>query len=213
MKEYKKAVFERQRLPAVVRDAHLVQCSFVNCANDPDPRPLVERVILERTALKTKGLYSVVCREVKVDTCKNTALFTLNNGLYDRVELVGDFGDWMFRSAPHLLSDEAKKYEAGFYRDVEWALDIRKARFKSLTLRGVPVEKVRRDPERHVALRKDRLLADRAWEQWDVGLAAVLEASLDRPDEPAILAVKDLSDRAESDKQALARLRSAGFAE
>lgn len=215
MKEYKKIVFQRQHLEAgsVVRDARFVQCSFVDCLTYPEARSLIERVTLERTTLKSKGVDSLVCREVTVDTCKNSAMFIVTSGLFDRVVLRGDFGRWMFRKAPELLPKDDTVVEAKFYADVEWALDIREARFKELTLRGVPVEKVRRDPERHVALRKDRLLADRSWEKYEVGLAAVLSSSLARPDEPVILSVRDLSGEAEADKRKLAWLRDAGFAE
>lgn len=215
MKEYKKVVFQRQHLEAgsTVRDACFVQCSFVDCVTYPEARSLVERVTFERTTLKSKAIHSVTCREVTVDTCKNTALFIVNNGLFDRVVFRGDFGRWMFRKAPEVAPKGDAAMEAKFYAGVEWALDIREARFKELTLRGVPADKVRRDPERHVVLKKDRLLADRSWEQWEVGFAAVLKASLDRPEEPWILAVGDLGDHAEQDRENLAQLRKAGFAD
>src|SRR5262249_10575537 len=152
-------------------------------------------------------------REVTIDTCRRNPTFVVSNCLFDRVTMRGDFGSWMVvRLADHLSPAQAAIADA-FYDGVDWALDIRAARFASLTWRGVPGDKGRRDPERHGRLDKQRLLADRSWESYaDKGLVAVLSATLDRPKETEILCANELSRNFAAAKQRLAMLRAAGFA-
>ncbi len=213
--EHRKVTFERENLPAGARvqDARFVQCSFVNCGNDPGEWSFVERCSFERTLLKSKGVRAMVVREVTLDTCKNTAIFVLTNCLFDRVKLTGSFGSLMVSWAPEHLAAAQRAYAANFYDEVEWALDIREAKLKQLTLRGVPGAKVLRDPARHFLVRKDRLLADRSWEGFEVGVKAILRASAARSDEDEILVAGDLSDKLRAQVAEYEMLREAGFVE
>jgi len=93
----------------------------------------------------------------------------------------------MFSWLEDHLSGEQLDVAARFYETVEWA-PIREARFKQLTLRGVPATRSVSIPSGTAWYCKDRLLADRTWETYRVGLKAVLAAMLDRPEESAVLA-------------------------
>src|SRR5262249_41627715 len=155
---------------------------------------LIERTTFERTVLKTRHISALMFREVAIDTCRRNPTIMITNCLYDRVTMKGDFGSWFFAWLPEYLSQKQLEIASRFYDQVAWALDIRQARFSDLTLRGVPGDKVLRDPKRHGLIRKDRLIADHSWETCeDKGLVAVLRAGLDRPDESEILAAPDLS--------------------
>jgi hypothetical protein len=220
--EYRKQVFERETLPAgaIVRDAQFIQCSFVNCWYVPSPEfAYIERTIFERTTLKSKRISNLVVRDVTVYTCKKNPMFIMWNCLYEHVTMRGEFGSWMFGTSmfsrdKEFLSPAQLEFSAKFYDTVDWALDIRAARFKSLTLRGVPGDKVRHDPRRQGLVRKDRLLADRSWESYeDRGLIAVLRATLDRPAESEILAASDFSKDFEAKVKRLEMLRNDGFIE
>ena len=212
--ELVKQVFERQILPAgtAVRDARFVQCAFLDCACNPSAFSSVENSVFERTRLKSKLVTNIALRQVTIDTCKGNPMFRLTNGLFDRVTLRGDFGAWMITQLPEFLPAAQAGFAVRFYDTVDWALDISQARFKNLTLRGVPADKVRRDPERQAAVRKDRLLADPSWrDDPDAGLVAVLKATLDRPAEGEILSINDLSTNADRWRERLRRLRAAGL--
>jgi hypothetical protein len=210
--------FERATLPpgAAVCDARFVDCAFVDCAIYTDDASFarVERTSFTRTTLKSKHIGKVILREVTIDTCRRNPTFVVSNCLFDRVTMRGDLGSWMIAWLADHLSPAQAMFAASFYDTVDWALDIRAARFTQLTLRGVPGEKVRRDPERHGLLRKERLLADRSWEGYpDKGLVAVLRATLDRPAESEILCANELSRTFAAATKRLTMLRAAGFAE
>jgi hypothetical protein len=211
-----KRVFEYERLPAdaIVRDVRFVGCSFIGCGHIPSEFALIERTTFERTTLKTRRISALMFRQVTFDTCRRNPLIIVANCLYDRVTMKGDFGSWFFTWQPEFLSPGQLEIAARFYDEVEWALDIRQARFYDLTLRGVPGDKILRDPKRHGLVRKDRLLADRSWEAYkEKGFVAVLRAALDRPDESLILSADDLSKNFEVWAGRLEMLRAAGFVE
>jgi hypothetical protein len=80
-----------------------------------------------------------------------------------RATLIGDFGDLFFRNDAEKLSPVQRRFAASFYENVEWALDIRRARFRGLTLRSLAGHLVRRDPalpRAIVAITEDRAVAD-----------------------------------------------------
>jgi hypothetical protein len=185
------------------------------------PDTVVERATFERTTVKSvKYVWQIVLRDVTVDTCKNTATLTLRDCLLDRVRMVGDFGKWWFWWLP---DPEWEVYAAEFYRNVEWALDIREARFRTLDLCGVPPSKVLRDPTRHIVLRRDRLRDDRSWERFPPDLVAFLRVRVDGgtvlnlspfPDHPTtIYTADDLPKPDEKTLKHFALMREAGFAE
>src|SRR5262245_39180038 len=133
--EYTKRVFEHGTLAAgaTVRDARFFQCSFIRCGHDPSEFACIERTTLERTTLKTRTISALILREVMVDTCKRNPTFLVSNCLFDRVTMKGEFGSWFFAWFDEHLSPAQRTYAAAFYEEVEWALDIREARFRDLT--------------------------------------------------------------------------------
>jgi hypothetical protein len=115
---------------------------------------------------------------------------------------------------PEYWTDAQKAIAATFYDDVEWALDIRGARFKELELRGIPGNKVLRDPERHVLLRKDRIAKHPKLVLGSPGFGEVLlDTARDRPDEPEIFCANELSEKFEDNKAVIRYLREKGLAE
>lgn len=210
----------RARGAVRVQDVRAVDCTFVSCHTDPRAFATFEHIEIERVVCRSSALSNVICRHVTVDTCTvkgkpgRPEPFVVKNGLYDRVKLVGDFeGGVLLRTDTYRCSDAIKKRIATFYDDVEWALDIRGARFRALTLRGVPGHLVRRDPERHVLLRQDRLAADSSWRRWNKRLTVHLELALDKPGDWIFHIANDLSPRFQEQLADIAKLREAGFAE
>ena len=100
------------------------------------------------------------------------------------------------------------------YRTVDWALDIREARFRRCDLGGVPGRLVRRDPQTQILVTRARVLAtpwldltpDTVWK-------GALERLLERGDESEVLVACQRGERFSDQVAGFARLREAGVAE
>ena len=181
---------------------------------------VVQGLELEGPVCRQRLVAKTVVRDVVVEGAtirvktgaRNVA--SLVNCLFDRVVVRGDVRGGVFvRTDPFGLSPADVRALATFYDGVEWALDLREARFSNLTLRGVPGHLVRRDPERLVLLRSDRLAEDRRWRRWDKGLVAVLDYALASPGDWHFHSADDLSPKARERRAELRRLREHGFGE
>ena len=71
----------------------------------------------------------------------------------------------MISSVVNLLGDKPEFQKAfdeandQYYRGVEWALDVSKASFAELDIRGLPARLIRRDPETQVVVTREKALA------------------------------------------------------
>jgi len=197
---------------ATLRDARAVGCTFGPRSLDARAFTTFERIELVRPTVRARLVMNLVCRSVSIDGCTTGAKpLSLVNVLCDRVRLVGDVGRLFFRTDAEALPRGAEAVAARFYDSVPWALDVREARFRELTLRGIPAHLVLRDPERHAVILTERLAADRAWRRLDVGVVAVLEHALDDAAACHFLCATDFGPRAAAERRRIARLRSRGL--
>lgn len=208
--------FRRARLPrsAVVRDVHAIRCTFGGASTDARSFTKFERVVLEQPVVATRHLMNVIARHASVHGCASGAKpLSLVNFYFDRVRLTGEFGSWLIRQdSDRLPSDAAAREIASrFYDQVDWAIDIRNARFRELTLRGIPARLVLRDPERHAVILTERLARDGSWRRREPGIVAVLEHALEHPEKCHFLCASDLRPSAALGRKRIADLRAAGF--
>jgi hypothetical protein len=103
---------------------------------------------------------------------------------------------------------------AEFYRNVDWALDIREAEFVECDLRSpMPARLVRRDEETQVVVKRSKLL-DGEWRKLDLPQWSIaLEWLLERGDPDVVLVAGKRSKNFKKELAELERLRDAGFAE
>lgn len=209
------ATFTRAYLEAgaAIRGAHLVGCTFESCGNRAsfDKPTTVTGVTLERsTVVGFCGLKDVVLRDVVVDTIDTRTPLRIDTCFLKHVTLRGDVG--RLQIVEYWRQDHQKKSDA-FYAKVDWALDIREARFTEAVIRGVPVDKVRRDPERHVVLHKARVRADASWRKLPPPLVRRLVFWLSLPRDAELLVASDRSPYFEQQLQTHRDLVAAGFAD
>lgn len=198
---------------AAVTDVRAIECTFGGRV-DAQGFTTFERIELVRPKVDARLLMNVVCRSVVVDGSKTgTKVLSLVNVLCDRVRLVGDHGRLFFRRDEEHLPKGAAELAATFYDSVPWALDIREARFRELTLRGIPGHLVLRDPARHAVVLTERLAKDGSFRRLEPGLVAVLEHALEHPDECHVLCASDFLPRGAAARARIAELRARGFAE
>jgi hypothetical protein len=210
----------------VVRNIRAVDCTFGTYRQLGSGFAQFERIELVRPNRTTRLIMNVALRDVTVEAAdpafgdkragvlrdlRERKLLSLVNVLCDRVTLIGEFGDLFFRNDAEKLSPAQRRFAASFYENVEWALDIRGARFRGLTLRSLPGHLVRRDPARHALILTERVAADRTWERWSAA-RTLLEFALRHTEECHFLIARDAPARAAAtDRKMIAELRRAGF--
>ncbi|MFI5381078.1 MAG: hypothetical protein ACHRHE_17410 [Tepidisphaerales bacterium] len=102
---------------------------------------------------------------------------------------------------------------AEYYRQVDWALDIRDAYVMGLRIRGVPVHLIRRDPETQAVVSREQIV-ERRWASLDIGKSwwkPILEAEATRPGGDIVLVAPRLDESFDEQMEGIRRLRSAGI--
>jgi hypothetical protein len=148
-----------------LRDHRFERCAFVNggLSQKEGHWAEVERLTFEDCTVQNRGIGQVICREVMVRNVKRSPTFILRNSMFDRVTFEGELGAWFFMWLDDKLSEADVARVTRFYEEVPFAIDIRKARFRSITLRGIPGDKILRDPANSVLVRRRTLEASDAW--------------------------------------------------
>lgn len=136
-------------------------CTLDGLFIDGRQKPVVIRgATAEKCVLRRVWLLGAVLDECVLSSPKCSNQPKLTGCLFRHVTLRGPVG-WMRIDAWNgdLLDAKArakaKAAAAEFYRDVDWALDIREARTGELTIEDVPLALIRRDPERQLLLRAE----------------------------------------------------------
>jgi hypothetical protein len=148
-----------------VHDLVFERCGFVNpwLYTKDGVFADAERLAFADCQLRARGLSKLRCREITVRNVRRSPLILLTNCLFDRVTIEGDVGRWFFCWVDSSLSPEDVAIAHAFYRDVRFALDIRRARFTGLTMRGIPGHLVLRDPATSVVVCRSKVESRGAW--------------------------------------------------
>lgn len=138
-----------------IRDCAAVKCRQYNC--------LVSGTAIENCLLDTMGQAGPL-------------YFSLAACVFRQVTLRGRLTSMLFRFGTHRFSDARAddawlKEMVKYYRDVDWAMDVREACFTALTaLTIVPGDLVRYNPERAIRIRRNALLGD-----WATGMPSIMQ--------------------------------------
>jgi len=135
---------------STVRNVRVVQCEEIGCS--------IDTAIIEDTI---------------IDGLKTSDLFQSWGAVYKHVTMKGSIGRIMI--SPLVATAMARpKEQAAFnkaneeyYMAVDWALDIREARFMGCDIRGVPAHLIRRDPETQVVVTREKALLGE-WKKLDL---------------------------------------------
>lgn len=177
----------------------------------PDDIRKVSNVTLTNTRVARSLVQNLALSKVVVDGCVTETPMRLENCFFDEVVMKGDVGRW--HVSLELFMPSLRKYASEFYIDVVWALDIREARFADAIFRGIPTDKVRRDPERQFVLRKDKLREDDSWKRLAKPLSNRITFWLRLDGDTELLVANDLAPTFELELERYRTLRDAGFAD
>lgn len=177
----------------------------------PDSIRKITNVSFTNTRVSHSSARNLALKNVVVTGCETETPVRLVNCFFDGVVMTGDLGRW--HVSLDLFMPSLRTYAGAFYSDVDWALDIREARFHDAILRGIPVDKVRRDPERHFVLRKAKLRTDDSWKRMPKPIVNRIRFWLWLDGESELLVANDHAPSFERELDGYRTLRDAGFVE
>lgn len=143
-------------------------CTFINCGlsltKDIARRSIVRNV--EAVNCRLNGCYvgPAIFDNVRTDGLETNDLQIFWGSLFKNVRLAGRIGrlklnpfvDAIDRSTD--TQGPFDEFRATFYNSIDWALDIRDARFKGFDARGIPARLFLLDPETQAVVTRERAL-------------------------------------------------------
>lgn len=213
----------------VIRDVVFHKCSFDSCALSdriagPDQAATLQNVTFDRCSFdKNCSVGNVVLEDVNLTSCKTSGLLFCRGALLNRVTMSGDCGRFSVSFNTHergvagggvLTADQIATFDAArgrFYETVEWALDIRTARFKEFDMDdSVPAQAVRVNNVDQVVVDVGRI--DKAALPAMDRLTGAFRSMIRMAGEDVVLVAAMLNKRrAEQELRAIAFLQTEGF--
>jgi hypothetical protein len=203
---------------ATLEGFELVRCEFDNVSigsyGSGEEPVLVRDCSLTRCRARVALFGLVVVEDCLIDGFSG-GFWATASVLLRHVVMRGPIDALDLRSPRQIQSNrqDLPNVHADHYRTVDWALDIREARFKRCDIGGVPGRLVRRDPATQILITRERALAS-PWREataghfWWVGIERLLESG----DESEVFVACPRGDRFEEELGVIARLREAGTA-
>jgi len=161
---------QRQRLSrrlhpgagATCRDQHFVDCqldgsSIAGHGQTLEEYPSYRDCSLTRCRLSSCNVHAVRFADCALRDCTWNGLLVLEACVFTHVVLEGKLGE--LNIVPGALDQRV------VYRDLDWALDIRKAGSRCLGIMGVPARLIKRDPRVHGVITRARVAAVPAWKK------------------------------------------------
>jgi hypothetical protein len=166
--------YRDQNSGATFCDYEFVQCRFEHCflgaLRDPSRRPTARRISLLGCSALRCHVIAPILEDIMVNGLDSEANLILWAPAFRHVTIAGPICNLMVNidedPAGELdpINAEFRKANANFYSTVDWALDISKAEFSDVSIRGVPAGLVRRDPESQVVIQREKVLGSR-WKE------------------------------------------------
>lgn len=134
-------------------------------------RPVVRELVLRESLLEVCDVQGLILERCTFEGLRRPSPGFWTGCGFRNVVLRGFVGALDIRRLRRSMPERPAPGEQGagscdeaaadaFYDDVDWALDVRDARTTSMTIAGVPVDKIRRHPEHHAILRRANADAD-----------------------------------------------------
>lgn len=145
-----------------------VDCEFSNCAfsltTAIDRRSTVTNAELIDCRANGCTIGPAIFRDVTIRGLQTNDLLIVWGALFHHVVLEGDIGKLKFNQAVDAIESSAAiqgpfdTFREQFYRDMDWALDISRARFKEFDFVGIPARLIRHDPTSQLIVTRARAL-------------------------------------------------------
>lgn len=161
------AIFDRGE-GLLIENRQLVNCTFVNCGlsltKDISRRSVVRNIEASRCKLIGCHVGPAIFDRIKIDHLSTNDLQIFWGSVFKNVKLSGQIGKMKLNPFVDALDRSIETqgpfdhFREQFYRSIDWALDIRDARFREFDVRGIPARLFILDPETQAVVTRDRAL-------------------------------------------------------
>ena len=148
----------------VLSDIACFNCEFSNCAlsltTDIKKRAIVNNVLFQNCTISASNFGPAVLKRVQINELVTDSLLIIWGAVFDQVAFSGKIGKIKINRHVHhvdqsdLIQKPFDDFRKVFYENVEWALDISRAKFRLLEITGIPAKLIRRDPETQMVVRR-----------------------------------------------------------
>jgi len=164
------------RLTPMLTDMTFVRCQFQNCVlsteADPTQRAVLRNVVLREPRVTGSTIGGALMQDCTLENLHSQRFEILYGCAFEHVTLKGKMGRlWLRGLSPAFVAGVQEPdlrlvhaYEdanARFYETIDWALDICEVVTRKLRIDGVPAHLIRRDPLRHVVVRREAAIEGR----------------------------------------------------
>ena len=152
----------------VLSDVACFDCEFTNCAlsltTDIKKRAVVRNARFKNCKVSASDVGPAVLKCVEIDGLITDSLFIVWGAVFDQVVFSGAIGKIKINRHIHpvnqseLVQKPFDEFRQRFYENLEWAIDITRAKFRLLELNGIPARLIRRDPNTQMVITRERAL-------------------------------------------------------
>ncbi len=153
-------------------DLTCLNCEFHNCAlsltTAIQKRSVISNARFQNCQISASCIGPAILKNVEIDGLITDSLLILWGTVFDQVTFSGRIGKIKINCHVHHvdISERTQRpfdeFRDKFYQNVEWALDISRAKFRLLEITGIPAHLIRRDPATQMVVTRERALAP-AW--------------------------------------------------
>jgi hypothetical protein len=156
----------------VIEGLELSNCSFSHCGlsmtKEIAKRSIVRNCKLTNSAVGGCDIGPAILENIEVDGVDTKELLIVWGALFKNVVFRGECGKIKINHWVHFTDrtaatqapfDEARNR---FYDSIDWAIDIRDAKFREFEYRGIPGRLIKRDPETQFLVRRENVI-DASW--------------------------------------------------
>lgn len=165
----------------VYDDLEFLHCKFDNCnisvTRNPRKRTIVRNVHLVDCHLFCCDLWTAAIEEVTVEGLGTHDWLSAAGAVFKHVLVRGSVGTIVSATAGQRFRSEKVQRafdsaNAAYYSKVDWALDISQAEFTEATLKGIPAELIRHNPETQFVVKRENVI-DGRWRSLDLSDSVV----------------------------------------
>ena len=166
MMKHEGETFERiyddggSRIEALRIENCIFQTCWLSLTMSTSGRSIVQNVSLKDCEFRNCGCGAAIIEDCSVDGLKTHGLFQCFGAVFKHVVLRGRIERIMLSAAvqPGRATPEVQRSfdaaNADYYKDTNWALDIREAELQECEIQGVPSDLILRDSETQVVVRR-----------------------------------------------------------
>lgn|SRR5690554_1319486 len=151
-----------------IQNLHFNNCKFEYCnirsTDFPKNRGVIEDITMRNCSSVSSNLGNLVVKNCTFENLKTNGMVQIVGAVYERVKLIGKFNKMMlineYNTPNKNVKDQYTLANKAFYKQIDWAIDISKADFVELNLRGIPSDLVIRNEEFQAIIRKKNIPSD-----------------------------------------------------